>query len=75
MSVKVVSKKVYECRCELVDCPSKGAPWLSKALRIPPRCRTCHRYSWNGKDLRTKDGRSLNVGEPEPKKRAKKANA
>ena len=55
MSVKVVSKKVYECVCELPDCPSKGKPWLSKDLKIPPRCNFCHKYTWNGVDRRRKD--------------------
>lgn len=55
MSARVVSKSVYECVCELPDCPSKGTPWLSKELRIPQRCVACHRYTWNGTDLRVPD--------------------
>lgn len=55
MSVKIVNKQVYECRCELPDCPSGGEPWYSKELVIPKRCQRCHRYTWNGVDRRVPD--------------------
>jgi hypothetical protein len=65
MSVKVITKKVNECRCELDDCIGKGKPWLSKDERIPTRCNWCHRYTWNGVDKRRKDDDS------QPKKRGR----
>ncbi len=54
MSVRKIRKTVNECRCELPDCPSKGAPWISKDEKIPERCRTCLRYTWNNVDRRKK---------------------
>lgn len=55
MSARLVNKRVYKCICELPDCPGKGEPWLSKEARIPPRCKHCHRFTWNGVDKRIPD--------------------
>lgn len=55
MSVRIVKKKVYECVCELPDCPGNGESWLSRNLDIPKRCNHCHSYRWNGTDKRIPD--------------------
>ncbi len=54
MSIKKTTKVVYECICELPDCPGKGQPWYSQDEAIPKRCRWCGHYSWNGVDRRRK---------------------
>jgi len=54
MSIRKTTKTVYECICELPDCPGKGEPWISQDERIPKRCRWCGHYSWNGQDRRRK---------------------
>jgi hypothetical protein len=52
---RVVNKKVYQCICELPGCPGQRKPWLSKELRIPPRCAFCHKFTWYRGDLRRKE--------------------
>ena len=72
MSVKETTKKVWRCICELPDCIGKGKPWLSKDDKIPKRCSWCKKHGWNGEDNRTKDGVSLNIIDPDKKRRERR---
>lgn len=54
MSVKKINKVVLQCTCDLPDCVGKGVPWIAKSDRVPPRCKWCGRYTWNGEDKRRK---------------------
>jgi hypothetical protein len=55
LSIRKITKIVYECVCELPGCPGNGQPWISADDQIPKRCRWCGHYSWNGQDRRRKD--------------------
>jgi len=53
MTVKVVTKQVNHCVCELC-----GNEWDSTDLTLPKRCpppRGCGSYRWNGVDRRRTD--------------------
>ena len=54
MSVKKITRVVYECRCDLPDCIGSGRPWFSDGKKIPDRCSWCKRRTWNGTDKRKK---------------------
>lgn len=55
MSAKKITVKMWECRCELSDCPSKGEPWMSRGEYPPKRCSTCKRLTWNRPDQRIRE--------------------
>ena len=50
MSTRIITKKCYQCTCELCR-----KVWDTKELRIPPRCPGCGSYRWNGVDRRRVD--------------------
>lgn len=50
MSFKVITKKFFHCKCELC-----GTEWDTKEFRLPPRCTSCGRFTWNNVDRRRKD--------------------
>ena len=58
MSIEKINKVVLVCRCELPDCPSRNSktgvvkPWEARGEKIPDRCPSCGRHSWNGVDRR-----------------------
>ena len=64
-----VQATVWQCTCELADCPRKGKPWLSLAERPPSVCPTCRSREWDGKKQKRKPARKPRVELPKPPKR------
>lgn len=58
MSVRKVTKVVWECICNRPTCVGRtkefpqGTPWYSKDDKIPERCNWCGQYTWNRTDKR-----------------------
>jgi hypothetical protein len=54
MSVQVISKKVYRCKCEWPDCrkewDAETADSGGNSIGPPKRCSSCKRFTWNDKN-------------------------
>ena len=63
-----VQATVWQCTCELADCPRKGKPWLSLAERPPSVCPTCRAREWDGVKVKRKPTKKPRVELPKPPK-------
>ncbi len=63
-----VQALVWECVCELPDCPRNGSPWLSLADRPPKVCPTCRSREWDGKKRKRLPSRGPTIALPKPVK-------